>query len=146
MLLKKRRGMPAQMCCAHFQQGKVVQEKSVVQTSVDSLILGRKFVFRAFSCSVCAVAARRRGCSFCKRSLPFGRHSDKLLTDISCLLQTTNKNFIRCLQKHLILNQESNPADYISSTRHSPLRVARPKHLKFWVSKYCVKCDKYSLF
>lgn len=42
MLLKKRRGMPAQMCCAHFQQGKVVQEKSVVQTSVDSSILGRK--------------------------------------------------------------------------------------------------------
>lgn len=102
-------------------------------------------MFRAFSCSVCAVAARRRGCSFCKRSLPFGRHSEKLLTDISCLLQTTNKNLIRCLQKHLILNQESNPADYISSTRHSRLRVARPNHLKFWVSKYCVKCDKYSL-
>lgn len=34
--------MPAQMCCAHFQQGKVVQENSVIQTSVDSSIPGRK--------------------------------------------------------------------------------------------------------
>jgi len=48
MLLKKRRGMPAQMCCAHFQQGKVVQEKSIIQTSIDSSILGRKICFAPF--------------------------------------------------------------------------------------------------
>lgn len=61
MLLKKRRGMPAQMCCAHFQQGKVVQEKSVVQTSVDSSILGKKIcVSRLFLFSMrrCCQATR----------------------------------------------------------------------------------------